>query len=265
MTDLTTALTFSADFLQELAVRQERSRQLYERVNQRTRSLPLNVTITVMHRGERFGFDRPAPRGTPREEDTTAANWPEVVVEWHVFEWYPGHYIGDVGVDPRHDGRHLVAQDNLWSYIITDGREHFVSSVTEFLWAVIFHSATSALRQRRYLAAALGVMCRQGRHRSLGWTFLFACVLIWLGVDVEVSVDAGRLCRRRCASCQYDVDPRRLPGISQICGEIEAEIDELAQGVQSEVVRMHIIDDYVLHQEFFWDPIVPTIDLTGFD
>jgi hypothetical protein len=257
---VTTALRFSAEFMQELAEHRSTRTSEVERLIKRTRMLPLNVDITVLAEGEGTFSSREGDS----ENTVTIKNWPEVQCEWRVFEWYPGHYMKDARANYRiHDGRHIDAQSNLWHYILNEGCDHFVSSVSAFLWEVLTHSAIAACLWRRgeelrCLAADLGIMCKHGRHRSLGWAFLTAQVLMMLGVNVKLVVGLDRLCYCT-AHCKYDVDPRNLPGISGICEKIEVNIAERTQTMSSSTCRHAdevidvIAEEYIEWIDFFWD------------
>jgi hypothetical protein len=260
MQALYSCLTLPTAFKQELSERRERSNQSFLREFKHKRSLELTVNITAFSIKE--GYFLPASGGI-LGNTINQSNWPEVKSEWLVIGWYPGHYMNDVGVKTFHDGRHKVALFHLWDYILAEFSDFFVEAVTSFLWEVIVHAAIQVVKRRHgcpfsSLAAKLGLKCRQGRHRSVGWAFLTAQVLILLGIDVTVFARVGRCCGRCCENCEYDMDPRSLPGILDICEEVEERIVQRTRQIADHKATRAEIKDVILEEytewiDFLWD------------
>ena len=110
------------------------------------------------------------------EAEHHSANSP-VTTEWSVFHWYNGHVMNDAGASTYRDGRTHAAQRLLLDFVLEAGRADFVTTFTDFLWAVIFESARARAQGKLPDFGILNIRCQHGRHRSLGWALLITQIL----------------------------------------------------------------------------------------
>ena len=173
------------------------------------------------------------------EAEHHSANSP-VTTEWSVFDWHNGHVMNDAGASTYHDGRTHAAQRLLLDFVLEAGRADFVTTFTDFLWAVIFESARAKAQGNRPDDGILNIRCKHGRHRSLGWALLITQILSLQGVAVQIFVPRYRLCS--CQECNYAVDPRALRGIASLLHDIECNIAARSVYLADSSCKEHLTD-----------------------